>query len=1398
MRRIHLPFAACLLSVTLAAAGGFHLLHLVQYGRIAESVRWQIERCREDGRTDDAIRFASQYLEFRPDDVGVMAELAGWLEDKARAGNTRKPYYTVLNLYDKILRLNPEDDATRLKAVQMGIWLSEWTVAVTHLETLLARRGGDAELFERYGYCEQMMGRYDEAAGWYRKALEADPKRASTYTYYANLLYHHLKRPDEAARMIDEAVRVNPDSPEALTDRAKFLRAQNKLAEAAEAIRKARALAKKDDAAILLVAADIERAKGHYREAIDLLDRGCRKYPKNAAFVCALAWLQLYDGKPDVAIATLRAGKQASPKDFDILTLLGDLLARDGQVGALEQTLKELTELGAPADRTDYVQARLLMRRGRWAEAAALLDRLRAIAPDKPQLALHANLLLTQCHEQLNDAAGELDAYRRLLDHDPNAGAVRLDYARALARHGRADEARREFLAVVQRPEVSSRAVADTARTLLTQARREPKARAELERAIDALKLDAPNPNPVAARAALDLDRLRPADSLPAVEQALQRQPANVGLHLLRAALVEQQFGIDRALSALAEAESHTGDQWDLRAARTRLLASRLDPAYADDLTRLARGVERLMPDGRLRVLQELVAAFRALNDLANVTHHLELLAQTRPDYLPAREALYAIALRAGDESRRQAALAGVEAVEGKDGPVGRTLEAQRLLWLHTPGDAANLAKVTALLDAAAQTRPGDATVAFLRGRVAELAGQDAEALKLYQTAFDRGLAERPAEELFANLRGRSGTAPVAVLRDRLPLAERLPADRHPELLLAALPLYDDAAKAALAERLTAVCPPADAVQQVWLGRVYARLGLTQPAGEAFRRAVAAAPQSAEGWLALVTDRVARQDADGTRAVAAEMTRHLAPVEARLVVGHALEGAKRFDDARKEYDAARELKPEDTRPLKSLAQLYRKMNRPDDARQAVEALAALPNPTAPEDARWARQVLVAQLAQTPSWEACRKALDLLERNRIDGELSEDDQRARALVLATQKARVLPDVGRTARQEAIRTLEALVKQRSARSGDDLVLLARLYRAENDDAKAREVCARMRAEFADQFGCVAFLAREALREHDLDACGPLLESLRKLGSGQFETVAVEFQYRVLAGTHDLARRLLDDYVAAGADDRERAERSARSANLVYDFLEAYPLKSRPQAVADLRQTAVRLYGAVAGGNRQAFVRLVALLARQEDGTRRALELIGRTRGKFGPEVAAAGYVEVLRNGSPSVPQQETMRRFLEDAIEQAPRSTSLRLSLAEFYQLTANNERAVAVYRDVLAREPNNVVALNNLAWALSLDHADGAKVRESLSHIQRAIDLAGPLDELLDTKARILFESGRHEEGLRDMCEAVHDAPSEARLVQYATMLRRAGRPAEAERATAQALRFGRGAKSAPR
>lgn len=1396
MRRINWKFAGILALVLVTVAGGGHLLHIAQTGRAAAGVLELARKCRDDGKTDAAVRYIAQYLEFRPTDAAALRDLAALLIEKSKTGpreTLRKQYAKLLDLYEKILRLDPADAETRLKAADYAILLYRFADALGHLDILLRERPADAELLTRCGYCQQMVGKVEPATDYYRRAIRSDPKKVSAYMYYAGLLQNPLKRMDEARAVLDQAVAAAPQSAEAYCGRAQFFRALNKIADAATDIRQAVKL-KPSDGTILLAAAEIEQLAGNTKAARAHFQEGYRLFPTNTKFLTPVAWNLFYDGKPEEAVAVLNAGRKANPKDVDVLTLLIEMYAQNGQLAELEKTLGELRDAKpVAADRglaehharaVLFGQARLAMRRGQWATAQETFTKLRDQALRTPTLFRQANSLLAHCAAQLNDTAAELDAYRRILDADPNAVTVRLDYARAFAHAGRHDEAREQFLVAVVRPDAPGRWVADTARQLLLAARADTAARAALAKAIDGLRADQ-SPNALLAKAELNLDRNRPRESLPTIEKALETNPKSAALHLARAALLDRLYGTDRALAALAEGEKYAGQFVDFRIAKARLYAARMDPVASEALLALGRGLERHTVDDRVRVLQELVLAFRSIGAAGDATSHLELLAQTRPDHLIARELLAATSLRTGATDRRQAALREIAVVEGPDGPTSRRAEALRLLYEHT-GDANGLAKARALLEGVLKVQRADAAAEFLLGRLEEMTGNAPAALAHYKAAVQLHLLEAPCEELFACAVGRSGTLPVTILRDGLPLANHLDVDRHRTVILAALPLYDEPGRAKLAETLAAKADAGDAVQLTNLGRLFTRLGLTQQAEVAFRRASQAAPESPEGWAALVTARAKQKDAAGLQAAIAEIRRGLSAIDAHLLVGEALAAAGKFDAARAEFEQAAVLHPDDTRPLRRLAGLAMSARQPDDARAILQRLIDMPRPSSADDVRWARRnlavSLVAFAASKPQFERARQ---LLAANAVNGEYFEDDQRALVVVLASQKSAPVAD-GVTARQEAIRQLEALAAK-GTRTADDVLMLAKLYRAENDLPKAQEARTRLKTEFADHYAGIAYLTRQALAEYDLDECGKLLPILRKLGPGQLGTVAIDFHYHVLTGPAPLGLRLLDTFVAAGESADEQVRRGVMVADLASELLARNPLSSRPDSAAALRQYAIRRYEPLVDKNPQVFQRTVALLC-EDDKAPQATDLVQRYRNAFPVETIAAAIVIVQRKGKAVDPKKTEL--FLRELLGKKPQSLGLRLALADFFDYSGRHEESIRFYREVLAKDPTNVAALNNLAWVLSYNRRETTRITEALARIQQAIDLAGPLDELLDTRARIQFEAGRPESALRDLSEAICETPSAQRYADLAEMLRRAGKPAEAEKALAEAKRQG--------
>ena len=86
-------------------------------------------------------------------------------------------------------------------------------------------------------------------------------------------------------------------------------------------------------------------------------------------------------------------------------------------------------------------------------------------------------------------------------------------------------------------------------------------------------------------------------------------------------------------------------------------------------------------------------------------------------------------------------------------------------------------------------------------------------------------------------------------------------------------------------------------------------------------------------------------------------------------------------------------------------------------------------------------------------------------------------------------------------------------------------------------------------------------------------------------------------------------------------------------------------------------------------------------------------------------------------------------------------------------------AQALYRKVLTLDPKNIMAANNLAVLLALHR----KAPEAVELSRQAIDRAGPLAPLLDTRGTAYLSAGQVERALGDLEEAVSQHPTAPRV-----------------------------------
>jgi tetratricopeptide (TPR) repeat protein len=125
-----------------------------------------------------------------------------------------------------------------------------------------------------------------------------------------------------------------------------------------------------------------------------------------------------------------------------------------------------------------------------------------------------------------------------------------------------------------------------------------------------------------------------------------------------------------------------------------------------------------------------------------------------------------------------------------------------------------------------------------------------------------------------------------------------------------------------------------------------------------------------------------------------------------------------------------------------------------------------------------------------------------------------------------------------------------------------------------------------------------------------------------------------------------------------------------------------------------------------------------------------------------------------------------KLFEHAVSQWPTSVDARLGLASTLYQTGEAERAEKLYREVLEKHPNEVRALNDLAWILQ-EH--DRQYDTALELANKGLRLAPNHLDLLDTRGTILSNLPNRLAGARSDFEelvrqSADDAPRQARAL----------------------------------
>jgi predicted Zn-dependent protease len=1335
-KQINLKAVLILAGSLIGLGVGVHLVHGVQLRRNAGALLEEADRQEKEGQGKQAAATLKQYVGFVPEDNNARARLALLLNKLA--ARPREKIVAFLAL-DDVLRRDPNLPELRRKAAALAAELHRFPDALAHLKILQKDGHKDADLLMLRARCEVAEHHYENADRALTEAIALAPDNAQPTADRAELLRQFLKRPEDADKLMDDLVAHHGRDPASRLAAARYYARQDLWDKAQEVLAIALNELAPDDPHVLLLGADVAQARGKTSEARVLLERGLAKHPGHALLALRLARFELERGARDEALDHLQPLIKSLPDEAEDLWRLGGLLLDVGEEPQVETVARRLEEKDAPAAAA-YLRIGLQARRGNWGEARLELTRL-ARRPLSPELAARVQLVLADCYERL----GNRDAQKAAL-------------ARALE-GGDWPQARRKLAGCLLTLGKEELAVNELRRAAITL----PEARMELARLLLALQLQRPagerhweGVEPLLAELAKDKVagpdvRLLQAEILLAqgkkdearklaeAERAQDRK--KVGPWLLLARITADEGRASEVPALLDAAVRAVGPRVELFLFQSRFWALKGGKEGPAHLKELEKRLDDLQGADRDRAEVGFAEVAAAAGELSTAQTHWRALAARSPADVRVRLRLLDVALAATDTDEIRRLTDEIRAAEGRGGPLGAYGEAA---WRVARAEQGDLAEALSLLKVAGELRPSWTSVLLLEAVVLEKQGRKELALEKYQAAVDRG-ERRPAvvRRLTQLLYEQHRYTDAQAVLDRLPEQVLNQGDLGKlaaEISLQSLPAEGQETGRKHAWDAARRAVPADSKDYrdyLWLGQAASLARLPKEAEEAFRKARDLNDKSPDAWASLILFLASRDDTKKQATVElADAERRLPAADVPLVLAAGHEALGHLDQAGKYYEAVLAARPEDARVLRAGASFYFRTGQSSRAEPALRKLLTGMKGVSETTVAWARRTLALALAARRDYRRLAEAKQLLDDNvRGFGETPADRQ-ARALVLASHPAH---------RGEAIKLFEGRTLGRTAPSPDVRLLLANLYEADGDWSGARaQLLALVQAFPKNAAYLVRYIDGQLRHGKPIEAL-PWLEKLVEIAPGAPETVGL--RVLVLKGLErqEEAAKLVKDYASA---------KDARL-DLAGQWMEQLGKTAAAEAYFRVFASTCKEPGA--------SLELAQFLGRDKRVSQ-ALELCAGAWKTCRPELVARSCLFILRSGRPTEEQRRQVERWLDEAVKHEPKRMVLSLLLAELYELDGRQHEAEAVHRRILAADPDNVVALNNLAFLLALRGGDAA---EALRLVNLALERAGPLPALLDTRAVIYLKAGQAEDASRDARRAVAAGASPARFFHLA-------------------------------
>jgi Flp pilus assembly protein TadD len=300
----------------------------------------------------------------------------------------------------------PSPDATAAQPVsedvaqaEAAIVKADWKAAEARLDPWLAAHPGDARALFDAGYVADAQNRLEAAAGFYRRAVEANPQSFEAHVELGLLLARQNKFSDArteltAATELDHGEAGAVAKARAWRALAEIDRADDP-SKASEELLEALKLSPETSNDTLL-AAELAAQAGQLDAAEQTYRRMLAKDPKSAAANAGLAHLLITRKQYPEAETLLRSALENAPEDTTLIAQLATVLAAEDKAEALP-LFQKLHETHPKDEAITRMLAAVLDDAGDAAGSDKLYVSLLVASPDDPALLVaHGQNLIRQ------------------------------------------------------------------------------------------------------------------------------------------------------------------------------------------------------------------------------------------------------------------------------------------------------------------------------------------------------------------------------------------------------------------------------------------------------------------------------------------------------------------------------------------------------------------------------------------------------------------------------------------------------------------------------------------------------------------------------------------------------------------------------------------------------------------------------------------------------------------------------------------------------------------------------------------------------------------------------------------------------------------------------------------